>query len=260
MKYWGDCVLTTIYLINSFPSVLLGNISPFEKLHATPPFYDHLKSLGCLCYAITPKPHRDKLQPRSVSSIFLGYLYGKKGYKLLKLSNSFIFYSRDIKFYEHVFPYTIFLSSIFPFPLSLDFFVYESTHVSHSPISSIPDPTYVVRSANSPLLCGLLRRSTKISHPLFISETKFVPLFFLSSRSISRCLLLTYTFMSLNFTSRLFPILPDRSPCNRHLKILSPTTLGIFFLFHLIRKISLLSGCIRSNRGLMALLRGIRPD
>ncbi|XP_075104909.1 retrovirus-related Pol polyprotein from transposon RE2 [Nicotiana tabacum] len=46
LKYWGDCILTVTYLINKFPSIVLKNLSPYEKLHGFPPLYDHLKSFG----------------------------------------------------------------------------------------------------------------------------------------------------------------------------------------------------------------------
>lgn len=41
-KFWGDCVLTATYLINRFPSTVLNNISPYEKLHGHSPSYNHL--------------------------------------------------------------------------------------------------------------------------------------------------------------------------------------------------------------------------
>lgn len=79
LKYWGDCLLKFIYLINRFSSVMLNNISPFEKLYVLFPSYEHLKSFGCLCHAVSPSPCRNKLQPRSTSYVFLGYPYGKRG-------------------------------------------------------------------------------------------------------------------------------------------------------------------------------------
>ncbi|GJZ00251.1 hypothetical protein Tco_0517680 [Tanacetum coccineum] len=38
--------------------------SPFEALHGTPPSYDTIKTIGCLCYAASLKPHKDEFDPR----------------------------------------------------------------------------------------------------------------------------------------------------------------------------------------------------
>ena len=41
LKLWGDCILTTIYLINRLPSKHLNNKTPYEMLSKQPPSYDH---------------------------------------------------------------------------------------------------------------------------------------------------------------------------------------------------------------------------
>lgn len=115
-KYWGDCVLTTTYIINRLPSFVLNNSLPYEKLHGVSPTYDHMKSFGCLCFATTPKTRRDKFQSRANAYVFLGYSCGKKGYRLLNLSNHSIFFSRDDVLHEHIFPYfSSFSPSTFPY-------------------------------------------------------------------------------------------------------------------------------------------------
>lgn len=45
---------------------------------------------------------------RGLKNLFLvGYSNEKKGYKLFSLDNNSFFFSRDVKFYEDVFPYKI---------------------------------------------------------------------------------------------------------------------------------------------------------
>lgn len=51
LSFWGECVLTTVYLINRLPSPLLSTKSPYELLYHCPPLFTHLKVFGCLCYA-----------------------------------------------------------------------------------------------------------------------------------------------------------------------------------------------------------------
>ncbi|XP_019255136.1 PREDICTED: uncharacterized protein LOC109233725 [Nicotiana attenuata] len=143
-KYWGECILTATYLVNRFPSTVIFNKTPYELLNGQPPSYDHLRSFDCLAYASVPIPLRDKLQSRVIPCIFLGYPFGKKGYKLLHLHNRSILYSRDVSFVEHIFPSTSSPSTFFPSPSDTSFSYYD--HLSppsspHSPTTSTPLPS-----------------------------------------------------------------------------------------------------------------------
>lgn len=104
IRFWGECVSTAVYLINRLPNQLLSHISPFERLYGRPPTHVHLRVFGCLCYATVVKPF-SKFAPRAKCCVFLGYPTGQKGYKLLDLDSHKIFVNRDVRFYEHIFPY-----------------------------------------------------------------------------------------------------------------------------------------------------------
>jgi hypothetical protein len=99
-----DCVLTATYLINMLPSSFLSGKSPFSLIYGREPSLAHLRSFGCLCYATILK-ESDKFSEKSEKCVLLGYANGKKAYKLLSLENRSILYSRDVKFYETIFPY-----------------------------------------------------------------------------------------------------------------------------------------------------------
>nr|AAD25646.1 putative retroelement pol polyprotein [Arabidopsis thaliana] len=104
LPYWGDCVLTAVFLINRTPSALLSNKTPFEVLTGKLPDYSQLKTFGCLCYSSTSSKQRHKFLPRSRACVFLGYPFGFKGYKLLDLESNVVHISRNVEFHEELFP------------------------------------------------------------------------------------------------------------------------------------------------------------
>lgn len=105
MKYWNDFVLTSVFLINRIPTPTLDNKTPFEVLFKRKPVYTDLKVFGCLAFATTLMHNRHKFDPRGRKCVFLGYPFGTKGYKLLDLENNKVFISRNVKFYEDIFPF-----------------------------------------------------------------------------------------------------------------------------------------------------------
>lgn len=103
-KFWGDCLLTSTYLLNRISSPVLGNLSPYEKLFNQPPTYDHLRAFGCL--AFMSQHDSDKLSPRAIKTVFLGYPLHKKGYKLYDIATQTFHVSRHVKFNEDIFPFS----------------------------------------------------------------------------------------------------------------------------------------------------------
>ncbi|XP_074288592.1 uncharacterized protein LOC141613749 [Silene latifolia] len=104
IRFWGDCLLTATYLINKMHMALLDWKTPHEVLLGEMPKYDELSVFGSLCYATVPAKLRDKLGYRARRCLFLGYPFGKKGYKLYDLEKHIVFVSRDVIFREHIFP------------------------------------------------------------------------------------------------------------------------------------------------------------
>ncbi|XP_019248461.1 PREDICTED: uncharacterized protein LOC109227719 [Nicotiana attenuata] len=104
LRCWGDCILTATYIINRFPSSTLNGKSPYEMFHGKPPTFDHMKTLGCLCYATKPDSH-DKFTSKSIPAVFMGYAPTQKGYKLLDIETNKYLVSRDVVFKEDIFPF-----------------------------------------------------------------------------------------------------------------------------------------------------------
>ncbi|XP_075491077.1 uncharacterized protein LOC142529422 [Primulina tabacum] len=137
LKFWGECVLTAVHLINLMPTSILANKSPYEFLFHKKPDYDHLRVFGSLCYA-HDKP-RDKFSPRAHRCIFLGYPHGKRGYKVYNLEKQKLLVSRDVIFHEKIFPFQTNTNLNTPVPSpSVDQpsdLIYQSAHPSDHDVS-----------------------------------------------------------------------------------------------------------------------------
>lgn len=59
---------------------------------------------GCMCYVRNASKHKDKFDPRAEQRIFVGYPIGQKGWRVYNLRTNEFSVSRDVIFYENVFP------------------------------------------------------------------------------------------------------------------------------------------------------------
>lgn len=105
IKFWGEAILTAAYLINCTPFSVNNGRSPYEILHNSKPPYDQLRVFGSACYVHRMARDKDKFGERSRLCIFVGYAYGKKGWKVYDLEKNEFFISRVVIFREDVFPY-----------------------------------------------------------------------------------------------------------------------------------------------------------
>ncbi|KAJ0534884.1 putative RNA-directed DNA polymerase [Helianthus annuus] len=64
----------------------------------------HLRNFGCLCFS-TVLNESDKFTYHADKCVLIGYSNVKKGYKLWSLDNKKVLFSRDVKFYEDVYPF-----------------------------------------------------------------------------------------------------------------------------------------------------------
>lgn len=106
VEFWSYCALTAGYLINRTPTAVLDGKTPYELLYGKPPPMNHLKVFGCLCYVNNQKHGGDKFASRTNKSIFIGYPFGKKGWRVYNLETRSVSVSRDVIFCETEFPMT----------------------------------------------------------------------------------------------------------------------------------------------------------
>jgi len=180
LAYWGECVLTTVFLINRLTTPVLDNKTPYQILTNLEPDYSQLRTFGCFCYVSTSPKQRTKFDPRAKACVFLGYPSGYKGYKVLDLEINAISISRHVTFHEDFFPFVsstltegtrTFFPHI-PSPANPD------DSYLHSVNSSLDTPphTDVISSENSLPLALDSRRPTKLPAHLqdyYIYNTSF---------------------------------------------------------------------------------------
>ena len=85
-QFWGDSILTTTYLINRMPSQILCFATPLQKFQE---FFPHsrlsahlpLRVFGSTVFVHAHAPKQNKLDPRALKCVFLGYSSTQKGYK-----------------------------------------------------------------------------------------------------------------------------------------------------------------------------------
>lgn len=88
-------------------SSVLDSKTPYERLYQRKSSYEHLRSIGCLCYVKKFDRNADKLDLRGIKAMMIGYPCNKKGYKVFDLAKRRILISRDVVFEENIFPLRI---------------------------------------------------------------------------------------------------------------------------------------------------------
>ena len=93
--------MTVAYLMNRMPSRVLGYKTPIECLTRDTTYVVPPKVFGCTCFVKDYRPSVDKLDPKALKCIFVGYSSKQKGYKCWCPSERRMFVSMDVVFREH---------------------------------------------------------------------------------------------------------------------------------------------------------------
>lgn len=97
--------MTATHLINRTPTILLSNQTPFHVLFKKDADYSMVRVFGCLAYASTLTARRTKFDPKATPCVFMGYSNGVKGFRLYDIAKRIFFVSRDVLFFEDLFPF-----------------------------------------------------------------------------------------------------------------------------------------------------------
>jgi hypothetical protein len=81
-EFWGEAVVTAVYLQNRLPTKSLVGRTSYEAWHGRKPAVNHLRVLGCRAF-VKQLGHVDKLADRSRVWVFIGYAEGAKAYRIL---------------------------------------------------------------------------------------------------------------------------------------------------------------------------------
>ncbi|CDO76034.1 hypothetical protein BN946_scf184818.g2 [Trametes cinnabarina] len=99
--YWGEACLYAIHIINRTPSRALGDdITPHEAFTGNKPSVAHIRPFGCKAFVHIPDEKRQKLDPKSLECVLVGWSASKRAYRLLHRSSGRIYESRDVVFDE----------------------------------------------------------------------------------------------------------------------------------------------------------------
>jgi hypothetical protein len=80
--FWGEAVVTTVYILNRSPTKALNSMTPYKTWHGHKPAVSHLRVFGCLAFG-KELDHIGKLNDRSTLGVFIGYAEGSKAYRIL---------------------------------------------------------------------------------------------------------------------------------------------------------------------------------
>ncbi|XP_070014714.1 uncharacterized protein [Nicotiana sylvestris] len=139
----------------------------------------HKRTGHVLVQVLRRIPSHDKFAPRAMRSVLLGNVAHQKGYKLLDLENRVFFISRDVVFYEDIFPFHTIEDSSEPLflnmtPVPIKDFAEEPNDVASSIAGNHPEdiPHSVEhnnidspRNSFAPPHAEETRKSTRVSKP-----------------------------------------------------------------------------------------------
>jgi len=110
-----DAVLSVCHLIDRMPSSVLDGKILFSYLYPTKSvFFMTPRVFGCTCFVKDLSPGWDKLSPRSIKCVFVGYCRTQKGCRCYTPSTKkYVVYhiSHSLRLF-HIFPHSVLLLTL----------------------------------------------------------------------------------------------------------------------------------------------------
>ncbi|KAK2988761.1 hypothetical protein RJ640_025920 [Escallonia rubra] len=104
LSYWSEALILTAYLINRVPSRPIDYQTPSQALveaivaPVLPNLPPHV--FGCVAFVHLHKHQRNKLSPRALRCVFVGYAAHQKGYRCYHPPTHKMFITLDVVFHE----------------------------------------------------------------------------------------------------------------------------------------------------------------
>ncbi|GKA08592.1 retrotransposon protein, putative, ty1-copia subclass [Tanacetum coccineum] len=106
----GESILMATYLLNKIPRKDQKE-TPYELWMGRKPSYQYLRVWGCLAKVAMPTPKAQKIGPKSIDCIFIGYAKNSSAYHFIvhdlkntDIQKNAVMESRNASVFENIFP------------------------------------------------------------------------------------------------------------------------------------------------------------
>jgi hypothetical protein len=97
--FWGEAVVTTVYILNRTSTKALNGRTSYEAWHGRKSAASHIRVFGCLAFG-KELGHVGKLDDKSTLGVFIDYAEGSKAYRILDPGTQRVHTTRDVVFDE----------------------------------------------------------------------------------------------------------------------------------------------------------------
>jgi hypothetical protein len=160
---WEDAIMFCVWIRNRVYTRSLIAMVPFRKIWKKKPDLSYVHPWGCLCYVIIHKLDRNgKWAPNAIPCALMGIAMDYSGFKTHVLETGELMVSRDVTFYDKVFPFrnepSRDLQLLNPYPLKPS----DCSPLSQQ-IRELTDTEMIKTSSKPPTLVGTKRTEAPLT-------------------------------------------------------------------------------------------------